>query len=92
MRLRQREIEIISRHVSDSLLDRDFVQTDDPENLCADIARVIHDELRLEDDLNEEVRSILEQHSGEISRSNVEYHSMFNLVKRKLVRERGLIL
>ncbi len=92
MRLRQREIEIISRHVSDSLLDRDFVQTDDPENLRADIARVIHDELKLEDNLNEEVRSILDQHSSEISRSNVEYHSMFNLVKRKLVRERGLIL
>ncbi len=92
MRLRQREIEIISRHVTDSLLKKSCIETGDADDMCAGIIRVIHDELRREDDLNDEVRKILEQHSSEISKTNVEYRSMFNLVKKKLIKERGLIM
>ena len=92
MRLRKSEIELIAKHISDSLLEHGCVQTDDVTAMRAQIVRVIHDDLKVEDELNEEVRKLLEAHSAEISKSNVEYHNMFNLVKRKLIRERGLIL
>ena len=92
MKLRQREIEIISKHITDALLDGGYVQTEDKENLTASIVRVIHDDLQVEDRLNEEVRQLLASHSSEIERSQVEYHRVFNMVKAKLIKERNLIL
>ena len=46
----------------------------------------------VEDKLNEEVRQILEAHRDEMRLNNIEYYKMFSIIKRKLVKERGLIL
>ena len=46
----------------------------------------------MEDRLNEEVRGIMEQHSEEISRGDINYQEMFRKIKMKLARERNLIL
>jgi hypothetical protein len=53
---------------------------------------VITDELMVEDKLNEEVREVLIQHASEMERSNVTYTEMFKMVKKKLAREKGIIL
>lgn len=92
MKLRQREIEIISQHITNSLLEGGCIQVKDEEALCADIIRIIHDELMVEDKLNEEVRQLLTSHKFEIEKSHIEYHQAFNMVKAKLVKERNLIL
>jgi hypothetical protein len=49
-------------------------------------------DLTLEDRLDEETREIMEQYSEMIKSSNVEYHEMFKTIKKKLMRERKLIL
>jgi len=59
-----------------------------PEN----IARVVTEELQVEDRLNEEVRETLLQHASEMERSNVTYTEMFKMLKRKMAREKGIIL
>jgi hypothetical protein len=46
----------------------------------------------VEDRLNEEVKELLRAHTAEIERGNIDYARMFTMVKRQLVRERGLIL
>ncbi len=92
MKLRKREIEVISQHVVNSLIENKLTETDDQENMEAEVAKVITAELRVEDQLNDEVRKILEEHSSEISSSKIEYHNAFNLVKKKLIRERNMIL
>ena len=56
------------------------------------IGRVITEELMVEDRLNEEVREVLIQHASEMERSNVTYTEMFKMVKKKLAREKGIIL
>ena len=53
---------------------------------------MITDELMVEDRLNEEVREVLIQHASEMERSNVTYTEMFKMVKKKLAREKGIIL
>jgi hypothetical protein len=56
------------------------------------IARVITEELQVEDRLNEEVREVLIQHASEMERSNVTYTEMFKMLKKKMAREKGIIL
>lgn len=92
MKLRKREVEIISQNITKSLIDNGYVVADNAEDLAANIVHVIHEDLMVEDKLNDEVRQILEEHSSEFTKSNLEYHSAFKLVKNKLVRERNLIL
>jgi hypothetical protein len=53
---------------------------------------VITEELSVEDRLNEEVREVLVQHATEMERSNVAYTEMFKMLKKKMAREKGIIL
>ena len=53
---------------------------------------IVSGELSVEDRLNDEVREILTQHSEEMRRTNVEYREMFKMIKKKLARERKIIL
>jgi hypothetical protein len=50
------------------------------------------DELMAEDRINDEVREILRKHNSEIERGKVDYRKLFELTKRKIVKERNLIL
>jgi len=56
------------------------------------IVDLITEDLRQEDDLNEEVRKLLDGYGEEIRTGGVEYREMFKLVKKRLAREQGLIL
>jgi hypothetical protein len=48
-------------------------------------------EINLEDRLNEEVRTMLNQYSNEMRQSG-RHIEMFKLIKNKLVKERKLVL
>jgi uncharacterized protein len=54
--------------------------------------RAMTEELSLEDRLNAEVRQMLKVYEKQIEQGQVDYQKMFQMVKQKLVRERGLIL
>jgi hypothetical protein len=93
MRLRQKMIDYVAQTVAHNLLDTDLVALDMPaDTLTAEVRRLITDDLMVEDRLNEEVKEILREHSNEIDRGNIDYSRMFTMVKRQLVRDRGLIL
>jgi hypothetical protein len=69
-----------------------LVDIDDPRRMVAAMITIITGELQVEDRLNDEVREILTQHSEEMRRTNVEYREMFKMIKKKLARERKIIL
>jgi hypothetical protein len=92
MRLTSDEIEFISRKIVKTLVKAEKIEVDAEEELVESITRVITEELRVEDRLNEEVREVLIQHSGEMQRSNITYTEMFKMVKRKMAKEKGIIL
>jgi hypothetical protein len=56
------------------------------------LALAITDELSAEDRLNAEVRQLLKAYEKQIELGQVDYQKMFQMVKQKLVRERGIIL
>lgn len=93
MRLRRKMIDYAAKVISDNLLEKDLLTVDGtPETLTAEIRRLVTEDLLIEDRLNEEVKEILRAHTNEIDRGNIDYARMFAMVKRQLVKERGLIL
>ena len=92
MRLTSDEIEYISRKIVKTLGAEGKLEIDSESRVVEAIGRVITEELMVEDRLNEEVREVLVQHASEMERSNVTYTEMFKMVKKKLAREKGIIL
>ena len=54
--------------------------------------QAITHELSAEDRVNVEVRQLLKAYEHQIEQGQVDYQKMFQMVKQKLVRERGIIL
>ena len=92
MRLKKVFIEKISKKIVKSLIDKDLIIWEDrPEKLETIINGLIVDDLMVEDRLNDEVKQLLESRTEEYERSMMDYGRVFQLVKSKLARERGLI-
>ena len=92
MRLKTKFIEKISKKIIDSLIRKDLIiwegSRDKLESIINDI---IIDDLMVEDHLNDEVKQLLDSRTEEYERSMMDYGRVFQLVKSKLARERGLI-
>jgi hypothetical protein len=92
MRLQSDEIEFLARKIVKSMVTAKQLAVDDEHRVIADIVHIMTDELMLEDKLNEEVREELMRHASEMERSNVTYTDMFKMLKRKMAKEKGIIL
>ena len=92
MRLKKKFVEKISKKIIDSLLRKDLIIWEDSrDKLESIINNIIIDDLMVEDHLNDEVKQLLDSRTEEYERSMMDYGRVFQLVKSKLARERGLI-
>ena len=93
MRLTSDEIEYLARKIVKTLSREGRIEIDAEARVVEGrSAAVITEELMVEDKLNEEVREVLLQHASEMQRSNITYTEMFKMVKKKLAREKGIVL
>ena len=92
MRLTDNEVQFISRKIVKTLVAQEKLEVDDEPRVVEGIVKVITDELQVEDRLNEEVREVLIQHASEMERSNITYTEMFKMLKKKMAREKGIVL
>jgi hypothetical protein len=92
MRLTSDEIEFISRKIVKTLVAEGKLEVDSEPRIVEALMKVIAEELSVEDRLNEEVRDVLTQHASEMERSNITYTEMFKMLKRKMAKEKGIIL
>ena len=93
MRIKKELVERMSKKVVKSLMDGDFLVWDDrPEKLEAIISEIITQDLLVEDRLNDEVKTLLEARTKDYEREMMDFGRVFQMVKSKLARERGLIL
>ena len=93
MRITKEFVETLSKKVVRSLKDKDLIIWEETiDKLETIIAGIIIEDLMVEDRLNEEVKTLLESKTEEYERSMMDYGRVFQMVKSKLVRERGLIL
>jgi hypothetical protein len=92
MRLKKEFIEKISKKIIDSLIRKDLIIWEGSrDKLESIINNIIIDDLMVEDHLNDEVKQLLDSRTEEYERSMMDYGRVFQLVKSKLARERGLI-
>ena len=92
MRLKKEFIEKISKKIIESLLSKNLIIWENShDKLESIISGIIVDDLMIEDQLNEEVKELLDSRTDEYERSMMDYGRVFQLVKSKLARERGLI-
>jgi len=92
MRLKKEFVEKISKKTIDSLISKDLIVWEGSrDKLESIVTAIIIDDLMVEDHLNDEVKQLLDSRTEEYERSMMDYGRVFQLVKSKLARERGLI-
>ena len=92
MGLRKEFVRLLSTKMVEELVDQEMIEVPDGLNLSEEIFQVMDTEVNVEDRLNEEVRSVLNQYQDQMRQSGASYQEMFKLIKNKLVRERKLVL
>lgn len=75
-----------------NLIQDEKIIAEDKIKLHEEIVTLITDEFQKEDKLDQEVREILSQHMEKIRQDNIEYQTMFRMIKTKLAKERNLVL
>ncbi|MEK6584620.1 MAG: DUF507 family protein [Nitrospirota bacterium] len=93
MKFKKERVVILSINIIEGLIKSGFIAQAAPkEELIKKVQNTITDDLMVEEKLNEEVREILKSYSKQLEQESVNYQKMFQMVKDKLVKERGIIL
>ena len=92
MALRTEFVEFVADKVLQELVDNDLIEIPDHSETLDKVFQALDDEVTLEDRLNDEVRTLLNDYSNQIRESGASYQETFKLIKRKLVRERKIVL
>lgn len=93
MRIPKTWVPLLTRKIINNLLEKDLIESKTPKDkLIEESEKIILEELMIEDRLNEEVREILKKFSADIEKGRLDYRKLFEMTKKKIVEERGLIL
>lgn len=92
MRLSKNQIEHLAFSIVRNLVNEEKIIADDKSSLVEDINNLITEEFLNEDKLDQEVREILNKHMEKIRKENIEYQTMFKMIKTKLAREKDIVL
>jgi len=83
----------MAKRIIEDLIKRAYISPRISEEELIEMTHdILLDELMVEDRLNEEVREILKKYESEIEGKRLDYKTLFDLTKRKLVKERNIIL
>ena len=92
MGLRREYVRLLATRIVEDLVKQEMIEFPAGLDLTTQLFEVMDAEINLEDRLNEEVRTMLNQYSNEMRQSGASYQEMFKLIKNKLVRERKIVL
>ncbi len=92
MLLHRDYVQYLAKELVRRLMEGQMIETEERQALADRVRAAMAEELAVEDRVNEEVRSILEQYQDEMRRTGASYQEMYKRVKNQLVREKKLIL
>ena len=94
MKLKEEHIEQIARVLARRVVRDGLVQGKEPleEKVSKIVFKVIKNDVDKERAIEEEAHRLLKAHVKDIETHHISYHKMFQKVKEKLARERGLVL
>lgn len=92
MSFRSEFVEYLTDKIVEGLIEREFIEVPEDVSIRDTIFEAVNDEVTVEDRLNDEVREILNEYGNQMRDSGASYQETFKLIKRKLVRERKLVI
>jgi len=92
MKLNKNQIEHLAYMTVRNLTKEGKVLIEDKNKLVETIIVLLTEEFQKEDKLDQEVREILSKHMEKIRKENIEYQTMFRMIKTKLAKERNIVL
>ncbi|MBF0554377.1 MAG: DUF507 family protein [Nitrospirae bacterium] len=93
MRVPKTWIHFISGKILDDLVKGGLIESSvSREELLKETEQVILYEMMAEDRLNDEVREILRSYEGEIEKKRLDYKSLFDMTKHRLVKEKNIVI
>jgi hypothetical protein len=92
MRLNKNQLEHLAFLMVRNLQRDGKVLIENKEALLQDVTSLLNEEFLKEDQLDQEVRELLGKHMDEIRKGNIEYQTMFRMIKTKLAKERNIPL
>jgi len=94
MKLKEEHIQQIAKVMARIATRDGLVQGKEPleERVSKIIFKVIQADVAKEKAIDQEAHNLLKEHIKDIEAHSISYHKMFQRVKEKLARERGLIL
>lgn len=93
MRIPKTWVPLLTKKIIDNLISKNLVKPGiSAEKLLLAAEELVLAELTVEDRLNDEVREILKGHASEIEKGRMDYRTLFDLTKRKIVKERNIVL
>ena len=92
MRLNKNQVEHMAFIIVRILAKEGKVILEDRGRLIESISSLITEDFQKEDQLDQEVREILSTHMEKIRKENIEYQTMFRMIKTKLAKERNIVL
>ncbi len=82
----------MSKELVKKLVAGQMIETKAEGAVVQQVRSVMAEELSIEDRLNDEVRTILNDHAETMRRTGVSYQELYKKVKGELARQRKLIL
>jgi len=93
MKLRKNDIEGISKKLCRDLHGKEFVQILVNENeFIKIVTETIEKNMQEEVSLEESVKKMLEAYEPQFRSGELDYHKMFELTKKQLAKQKGIIL
>ena len=92
MALRTEFVEFVTDKILEDLVDQQLLQIPDDSDTRDQVFDALEEEITAEDRINDEVRTLLNEYGNQIRESGASYQETFKLIKRKLVRERKIVL
>ncbi len=78
--------------ITRNLIKDDKIISENKNKLMEDLVNLITEEFQKEDKLDQEVRVILNQNMEKIRNENIEYQTIFRMIKTKLAKEKDIVL
>lgn len=91
--LNENEIQTFAKAIAVILLEEKEIELLKPQAEVEDqIASVLTNNMEEERDLNAACDKIMDQYAREVERGSVDPHKMFLMIKKKLAKEKGIVL
>lgn len=93
MKFSKERVAVLAPSLVDKLIAGGMIEpAGDRKALAVSLERVITDELSVEDRINVEAKELMRKYETEIAKGHMDEHQVFLMIKKQLVKEKGVIL